>query len=885
MLKKPFSLSVILSLICFSQGMEAQGRASTQKEECGKSPHPMHATLRHIEGKGIGYDTGYTTLEAFFAHDTEIAKTFPFVDLRGHVFDNGKFAANAGFGLRQIIRNRVYGGNIYYDYRNTHRFHYNQVGVGFESLGQFWDFRFNGYFPIGDKKSRGYHTKFDEFLGHHLYMTRKYEFAMAGADAEVGFHFGKTKNFDFYGAPSLYYFSGQLGSQAIGGKVRVVGYWKRLISLEVSDSYDTVFKNNFQGQLGISVPFGRRAKRTRCKEPKALRDRLVQPVGRDEIIVLNTHRKKTIAINPLTGQPYSFFFVNNTSNSLGTFESPYPTLLQAQQASSPHDIIYIFPGDNTATGLDQGIALQDNQQLLGARLSYVFPTTKGSVKVPSLASTYSVLTNVNKGLDVISIANNNVIAGLYIQNFNGSGAAQNDPSKSVSNLKVIDNIFQGTGGNALNLNNVGGLVEIYNNKFNVIHNVTLPAAPIGEGVVISNSLPIQNSRYRIVNNIFSGTGISYNLQDNSHISISILNNYFFTSLASIRINMNNTSAAGANTFEIQKNKIYSSQINIQSSLNGFANGVFNISNNQAFAAGNRGVNSSALQNTNVSFNFNDNAEGQLNLENNSFRGAGGCLSLNSGSSANITSTISNNDFVGGGPAIQMSISTPVNTSLFNCTISGNSLIAPQNPGGIRIQTDQSSVSSFTIAANITDGISIESFSDAQTVASISNNEFLLTEGTNAISPKFVTGGPRELSHYSLISASTTTGALNLTTNDKSQADWSVLSNTFIGPQGNAANIIANSNSSLSLTFNNNSATPIQSLLAPTAGTYNLQNNSTGTFDIQSTRGNFGLFYGNVPVTPMDKIKSVSQLNLNAFKYLWDQLAPPKSSETWRSQNP
>ncbi len=57
-------------------------------------------TLRHIESGGIGYEDGYTTLEAFLASDPSKWAVTPFLDARGHVFDNGKWAANAGVGLR-----------------------------------------------------------------------------------------------------------------------------------------------------------------------------------------------------------------------------------------------------------------------------------------------------------------------------------------------------------------------------------------------------------------------------------------------------------------------------------------------------------------------------------------------------------------------------------------------------------------------------------------------------------------------------------------------------------------------------------------------------------------------------------------------------------------
>ena len=127
--------------------------ASPEEENCPDGKQHYRATIRHIESGGIGYEDGYTTLEAFLASDPSQWKVTPFLDARGHIFDNGKWAANAGVGLRALWGNRAYGINTYYDYRNTGRFNSNQIGAGLETLGELFDFRINGYLPVGAKTS------------------------------------------------------------------------------------------------------------------------------------------------------------------------------------------------------------------------------------------------------------------------------------------------------------------------------------------------------------------------------------------------------------------------------------------------------------------------------------------------------------------------------------------------------------------------------------------------------------------------------------------------------------------------------------------------------------------------------------------------------------
>src|SRR4051812_23333446 len=78
--------------------------AATQQTDSGcHSPfHVMHLDVRHTEAKGVGYKDGYTTLEGFGIYDHN-SYFMPFLDLRGHVFNNGKFAGNIGLGERTVI--------------------------------------------------------------------------------------------------------------------------------------------------------------------------------------------------------------------------------------------------------------------------------------------------------------------------------------------------------------------------------------------------------------------------------------------------------------------------------------------------------------------------------------------------------------------------------------------------------------------------------------------------------------------------------------------------------------------------------------------------------------------------------------------------------------
>ncbi|MBS0586085.1 MAG: inverse autotransporter beta domain-containing protein [Verrucomicrobia bacterium] len=484
---------------------------------CGEVASPMRLGIRHIEPKGIGYNDGYTTLEAFLAYPSNCNSWLGFLDLRGHIFDNARAAANAGLGLR-YVESRIWGINAYYDYRNTKRLNYNQVGVGLESLGELWDFRINGYLPLGTKTSDPFSPAFYDFSGNTLRISYKREFALADVNAEVGFH-ADVNDFDFYLAAGPYYLTSSHKS-AWGGEGRVVVDWNNLIQLQGNVSYDTLFKWIGQGQIGITVPLGKKIAVKQkpsecCKTTLALKRRASQRVDRNEIIPISNKQYETGAINPLTGLAYTFWFVNNTSSSLGTIESPFPTLLQAQNASSPYDVIYVFPGNGTSTGMDSGINLQNNQMLLGSATPYSFGTQFGSITIPTFTTTMPLLTNVSG--PAVTLNDNNTVSGLHIDvsipGVLGSG---------ITNATIAKNNFTTpTVQTSVELDNISGTLSLYDNTFST----TVTPSENSYGVFVTNT--DSSATLNLYDNTFTnhgGAGIAIVLDGASTGTVLVANN-------------------------------------------------------------------------------------------------------------------------------------------------------------------------------------------------------------------------------------------------------------------------------------------------------------------------------------------------------------------------
>lgn len=379
-----------------------------------------------------------------------------------------------------------------------------------------------------------------------MLLSQKVQSAMKGADAEFGFHFGKSESFDFYAAAGPYYFIGKAAPATWGGKARIAGTFKDILTLEISDSYDETFHNKFQGQISLSFSFGPKSKvkergRT-CKVANVLNDRILQPVNRQEIIVIDKARKNTIAIDPATGLPYFFVFVDNTSNSDGTYESPYHSLAQAQDNSSPNNIIYVFPGDGTTKGMDSGISLKASQKFWGSGVSHLIQTTEGTISIPAQSSSSPTITNTNIDTDgnAITLATNNAISGFTIVAAMNDAIFGADPQSldvsfcSIQNTSTyaIEASFSGDASISLTnnqlLNNVNGVFLTLNGTSDfVCSNNTF------SGQTSVSSIPLEitanNDAFtaQITSNLFNDNtagSIRFDLSNVLNANINLLNN-------------------------------------------------------------------------------------------------------------------------------------------------------------------------------------------------------------------------------------------------------------------------------------------------------------------------------------------------------------------------
>lgn len=339
--------------------------------------------IRHREHKGMGYDKGYSTA-ALFVSPRVGATGLSFVDGRAHLFNNEDLAANLGVGIRFSDRAQTYlfGLNTYYDYRNIKWLSTHQLSGGIEILSRRMDVRLNGYYPFAGKYQDD-PISFHGFKGHHMMVYHKVRYALPCADAELGWTLPDP--FDqvglYLGVGGYYLFKQKGFNREVGNvpgvKARLTANPSSYLSLGAEYTYDRLFRGRANGFIALNIPLGKNRARTvatKAGEGNKITWAAIQTqdVVKNEIIPLarKTHRFPHLQGE---GKPLHFVFVNNqkldstgVGSGEGTFEDPYTTLALGTESAHGRDVLYVFAGDGSSNGYDEGVLLEQGQQLISS---------------------------------------------------------------------------------------------------------------------------------------------------------------------------------------------------------------------------------------------------------------------------------------------------------------------------------------------------------------------------------------------------------------------------------------------------------------------------------------------------------------------------------------
>lgn len=281
-----------------------------------EDPLPYQIALRHTEGSGLGYSIGYTSMDFFVAKPNCDGNLTSFLDVRGHLFNNGKYAANAGGGVRYFSESldQIWGINAFYDYLQTKRRNYHQVSFGLEVSGNQWDVYINGYVPVGHRTRNIYEFSYNFKAAERdndkkiaipgFLLKAKEQFVMSGVDTLIQFRFCLFDDLRLRVGlgPYLYWGTSEktinvfpkTHKRALGAQLRADLSYMNYISLETIISYDSYFNWNGQATIVLNIPldliFDLPHSRTQCQH---VRNKMYRPVTRNEIIVADSLTRRS----------------------------------------------------------------------------------------------------------------------------------------------------------------------------------------------------------------------------------------------------------------------------------------------------------------------------------------------------------------------------------------------------------------------------------------------------------------------------------------------------------------------------------------------------------------------------------------------------------------
>lgn len=242
-------------------------------------------SLRRNQGESLGSTISYTTIESLY-FPFHYQNIWPFLDLRAHCFDSAdKYAANIGIGFRVApeFTDQIFGVNAYYDCRNAHHSHFNQFGIGFEMLGGCWNFRLNGYLPVGKKSFLKSCCFFNQYIGDFFFLRENFIDGIKGANFEIESLVTEMCWGEIYLAIGGYYYQGNKCNRNIyGSEYRVSTNYCDSFSFSILATHDCVFKTRIQAQLSFTLPLN-----CQCDEDP----RLFQSVRRQEMIILQKRKR------------------------------------------------------------------------------------------------------------------------------------------------------------------------------------------------------------------------------------------------------------------------------------------------------------------------------------------------------------------------------------------------------------------------------------------------------------------------------------------------------------------------------------------------------------------------------------------------------------------
>ncbi|WP_041763062.1 inverse autotransporter beta-barrel domain-containing protein [[Leptolyngbya] sp. PCC 7376] len=426
-------------------------------------------------GEGVGYSSSFGSINGFVPLSQEPGSRLWYLYGRANLdTEDSEFSSNTVLGYREYspALDIVFGGYVGLDIRNTTNDNtFNQIGLGFEVLGEPWEIRANGYIPVGDRRDilrEGTATITDRtFVGNTLLysaaQTNLYEESLMGLDIEGGLRLANWNGGNLKGYLGLYLYDGLSGSGFVGLSSRLLAEISNNFNAGVSLKTDSEFGTTLSFTVGASFGGNASARKDQTPEESViarLGDRLLRQSNvsiREEFSTVAIANNAT-AINPKTSKPWHFIHVSPNGNSDGSVEDPFGTIDEAL-ASNPPDNAIIYVADFAEA---QGsFTLPDTIQVLSTGPEQFIPITElGSIQLPNSGSgLFPAITGTG------NLGNSNTIAGFSFEPMADEAAII---GSGITDTTIRNNVlaFSGSIGESLITISEGvGTINILDNRF------------------------------------------------------------------------------------------------------------------------------------------------------------------------------------------------------------------------------------------------------------------------------------------------------------------------------------------------------------------------------------------------------------------------------------
>ncbi len=481
------------------------------------NPFPLDAQIRY-NGSGAGID-GNTSVELRIPLN-QTPENFLYLNPQVRLFNNGRMGSNLAVGYRSLndIGKYVLGGYLAYDNRDTGAQFFHQISAGLEFFAESWDMRLNAYLPVGKTNTQLSETLLNSgtFQGTQFLIDRERRFdaAMGGVELEAGtiVNTGDAGYLRPYLGTYYYTATNSIGALGIKGGL---AYYGDLVNAGLSIQNDRIFGTSILFNIGINLSNRSERKVT----PPTLLDRMNEPLSRNgSILVENqTVRDGLVAINPVTGQPYSFFVVADSTTGLsGTPNvvsfANFSTALANAGSAGANGVVYAYnPSGSTAPTIG-GFTIPDGTKVVSSAptlipVSYqtgIGGTTFPNIPLPSGTGVYPIV----KGTVTLASGSNQILSGYDIRPNSSGVVGTNNINATVAdnrvtitssvasdrdiflsgfsgNTNVLRNTISNSAGAGIVLQNGSGNPTVSNNNVTI----TAPNTSLGfdgRGIVLSN---------------------------------------------------------------------------------------------------------------------------------------------------------------------------------------------------------------------------------------------------------------------------------------------------------------------------------------------------------------------------------------------------------------